>query len=87
MGTHYLSEECEVLERDTYVKLMRCVATVGSFGQRSLARDGLTPRQFGVLKSLCHLGLINQKGHWTDAAPERGEHHLHGLQPRAAWSG
>ncbi|MCO4771386.1 MAG: MarR family transcriptional regulator [Deltaproteobacteria bacterium] len=61
MGTHYDGAERETRSLDTYIKLMRCVATLGGGLHRSLAGRGLTPSQFGVLESLMHLGPMCQK--------------------------
>ena len=60
MGTRYQGTPEEVRALNTYIKLMRCAASVQGRLERRLMGFGLTDNQFGVLEALLHLGPVAQ---------------------------
>ena len=61
MGTCYKGSKKEVNALNTFIKLIRAVESLNSILNISLAKEGLTESQFGVLEILYHLGSMNQK--------------------------
>ena len=60
MPTHYEGAPQEVLALNTFIKLTRATDSLVSRLSRCEAFSDLTPRQFGVLESLYHLGPMRQ---------------------------
>ena len=63
MPTHFHGRPEEERALDAFIKLARCVASLGAHlgGPRShLGTAGLTESQFGVLETLLHLGPLHQ---------------------------
>jgi MarR family 2-MHQ and catechol resistance regulon transcriptional repressor len=60
MPTHYRGTLEEVLALDTFIKLTRGVGSLSARLSNSGTMGDLTPRQFGVLESLYHLGPMRQ---------------------------
>ena len=61
MGTHYKGSKKEISSLNVYIKLIRAVESINSNLNASLAKEGLTESQFGVLEALFHLGPMSQK--------------------------
>lgn len=61
MGTCYKGSKKEVNALNTFIKLIRAVESLNSILNISLAKEGLTESQFGVLEILYHLGSMSQK--------------------------
>ena len=63
MPTHFHGRPEEERALDAFIKLARCVASLGAYlgGPRGhLGTAGLTESQFGVLETLLHLGPLHQ---------------------------
>jgi MarR family 2-MHQ and catechol resistance regulon transcriptional repressor len=60
MPTHYKGTAQEVLALNTFIKLTRATDSLLTRLSRRETFGGLTPRQFGVLESLYHLGPMRQ---------------------------
>lgn len=60
MATHHKGPAREVRALDAFIKLMRAADTVARRLEQSLADEGLTLAQLGVLEALLHLGPMNQ---------------------------
>ena len=60
MPTHYKGTAQEALALNTFIKLTRATDSLLARLSRREAFDDLTPRQFGALESLYHLGSMRQ---------------------------
>lgn len=61
MPTHHQGTKDEVRALDAFIKLVRCVESVTTRTHLHLDAAGITPRQFGVLEALFHLGPLYQR--------------------------
>ncbi len=61
MGTFYKGSKKEVNALNVFIKLTRAVESLSSTLNTSLAKEGLSESQFGVLEVLYHLGPMSQK--------------------------
>lgn len=60
MGTHYEGTAAEIQALDTYIKLLRAIASTGARIEAYDTHSDLTNTQFGVLEALFHLGPLHQ---------------------------
>lgn len=58
MPTHYEGSEKERRALDVYIKLLRATDSVSGRTEGPIIASALTPRQFGVLETLYHLGPL-----------------------------
>jgi MarR family 2-MHQ and catechol resistance regulon transcriptional repressor len=56
-----MAEAAQAEALDAYVKLLRASKSVLARIERSLAADGLTPTQLGVLEAILHKGPMTQR--------------------------
>jgi len=61
MGTAYRGTRQEVQALDAYIKLMRAAGSVMARVHHHLAKERLSPSQFGILEALYHLGPLSQR--------------------------
>src|SRR5688500_125114 len=61
MATRYEGPKREVRALDAFIKLMRAADTLTRRLEQSLAEEGVTLAQLGVLEALLHLGPMNQR--------------------------
>jgi MarR family transcriptional regulator, 2-MHQ and catechol-resistance regulon repressor len=57
----YKGPATQVRALDAYIKLTRASETLAAALGRSLAREGLTTGQLGVLEALLHVGAMNER--------------------------
>jgi MarR family 2-MHQ and catechol resistance regulon transcriptional repressor len=60
MPTHFSGSPAEMRTLDTFIKLTRCVNSVGARLSERNTIGELTPSQFAVLEALYHLGSLTQ---------------------------
>jgi MarR family transcriptional regulator, 2-MHQ and catechol-resistance regulon repressor len=61
MGTYYKGSKKDINALNVFIKLTRAAESLNSILNASLAKEGLTESQFGVLEALNHLGPMSQK--------------------------
>jgi MarR family 2-MHQ and catechol resistance regulon transcriptional repressor len=61
MPTHFQGSPEQVRALETFIKLVRATETLNARLQSSLAEEGLTLGQMGVLEALLHLGPMCQR--------------------------
>lgn len=61
MGTKYKGSRVELSALNAFINLMRSANSVDNVLTKTLAENGLTASQFGVIEALYHLGAMNQK--------------------------